>query len=602
VWRATAVVAWVAAVAGCATTRGTAFDGSSRATNAFGFDLYDRLRAEGAGDFVWSPVSAEVALVMAGAGARGATQAAMARTLRLDAGHLDAACSSFGSMLASLNGRATDPDGVLRIADRVWAQAGLQLNAGYLGLLQSAFQAPLGQVDFAGAPGAAVAAINDWVAGQTRGRIPRLVQPADVRPDTKLILTNAVYLWDRWEKEFRGEDTRPERFAAPGGPVSVSMMHQQALFPYARVGEVQVVELGYRSGLSMVVLLPDAPDGLDRMERELGAVYESALAHLQSKRVDLALPRWKTQTRHSLEKVLSAAGMGVAFSDQADLSGAAPGGGLAIQAVVQQALIDVFERGTEAAAATAVIAEMKSLRTKPPADVVFHADHPFAYVLRDTRTGVVLFMGRLAAPAGEAVPGDPDDLATAAAPPDADGDGVPDKVDRCPTEAEDRDGFEDADGCPDPDNDRDGVPDVEDRCPNEPGSGDGLKIGCPGLGRRIILPIRELGIVPQTFDRNSATLSPAAREALDRIVEGMRANPDWRPLRIRCHADRRESHPAALAAVRARAARHYVVSRGLDPSRVNAEGRGASEPRCEDSTEACASQNRRLEATTRNHD
>jgi serpin B len=604
VWRTTAVVGWVAAVVGCATTHGPAYDastaaGASRATNAFGFDIYDRLSGGGAGDVVWSPISAQVALVMAGAGARGETQAAMARTLHLDAGRLNAACSAFGAMLMSLNGRVPGPEGVIRIADRVWAQAGLQVNADYTRLLEGSFGAPVGQVDFAGAPTAAVSAINDWVAAQTNGRIAQLVQPADLPRGTKLILTNAVVLRDRWQKEFRGEDTTPQPFATDHGPVRVSMMHQEALFPYARVGDVQVVELAYRSGLSMVVLLPDAPDGLERMERGLGALYEAALTRLQPRRVDLALPRWKTEMRLSLESVLSAAGMGVAFSDAADLSGVAPGVGLRIEGVIQQALIDVFELGTEAAAATGVIERMKSFHTKPPADVVFHADHPFAYVLRDTRTGVVLFMGRLAAPAGDPIP---DEQAEAAGPKDTDGDGIPDSVDHCPREAEDRDGFEDADGCPDPDNDRDGVPDVRDKCPNEPGNGAGADIGCPGLGRPIFHPPTEISIDPQTFDRNSATLSAAARAALDVIIEAMRSSgQDWHPLRVRAHADRTERHPAALAAARARAVRDYVVSRGIDPRRVDAQGRGASEPRCADATEACASQNRRVEVSTRNH-
>jgi len=120
--------------------------------------------------------------------------------------------------------------------------------------------------------------------------------------------------------------------------------------------------------------------------------------------------------------------------------------------------------------------------------------------------------------------------------------------------------------------------------------------------RRIFFrPPSELSIDPPTFDRNSAKLSAAARAALDVLIEAIRSDPDWRPLRVRGHADRREHRPAALAAARARAVRDYVISRGLDPGRVNAEGRAASEPRCREPTDACAGQNRRVDVSTRNH-
>lgn len=153
----------------------------------------------------------------------------------------------------------------------------------------------------------------------------------------------------------------------------------------------------------MVVILPDDVDGLDAVESRLSSSYDDWLAAMTSKRVDLWLPRFRVTSRLSLGGALEAMGMTSAFGSRADFTGMAKrrpkDPPIAIDEVLQQAFVEVDEVGTEAAAVTAVmIAWMISAREPEPEPVVFHADHPFAYVIRDMKTGVVLFAGRVTDP------------------------------------------------------------------------------------------------------------------------------------------------------------------------------------------------------------
>jgi serpin B len=172
---------------------------------------------------------------------------------------------------------------------------------------------------------------------------------------------------------------------------------------HAAVSGVSLVELPYKGGLSMVVILPDDASGLDAVESRLSSSYDDWLSALTLKRVDLWLPRWKVTSGLSLGPALESLGMSSAFGDKADFSGMAARGPndppIAIDKVLQQAFVEVDEVGTEAAAVTAVaMAELTSARADEPERVVFRADHPFAYVIRDTATGVVLFAGRVTDP------------------------------------------------------------------------------------------------------------------------------------------------------------------------------------------------------------
>jgi serpin B len=178
------------------------------------------------------------------------------------------------------------------------------------------------------------------------------------------------------------------------------MMRQVSHFPYAKVRGARLVELPYKGGLSMIVVLPDALDGLPAVEDRIGGSYAGWIGSLEDKEVDLALPPLAAAADLRLRTQLEAMGIRRAFAPAADFSGMARHDDLCISEVVQKAWIKTNEEGTEAASVTMVLMANKSLTLgPPPPPVVFHADHPFLYLIRDVETGVILFAGRIVKPA-----------------------------------------------------------------------------------------------------------------------------------------------------------------------------------------------------------
>jgi len=370
-------------------------EGATAASNAFGFDLYARIKQDG-GNLICSPFSAAVALNMASAGARGETRDQMLSVLHVDRQHAAETHASFGGLLGLLNARDTTDGVELHVADRLWGQSGVAFKPDFLALLRDSYGAPLETVDFAHAAEAARTTINRWVSAQTRDRIPEILQENDVGGTTRLVLTNAVYFKGKWDKPFVKGYTTPRRFTGVSGPVHVPMMAQEESFAYARDGDVQVIELTYGGDLSMVVVLPDGAADLPTVERKLARHAADWLAALRPTLVDLWLPRWTSRSRLPLTPPLMDAGMSLAFTSGADFSGTSDEP-LFIDEVVQEAFIEVNETGTEAAAATAImesaVSDEESPRVVPK---IFHADHPFLYLIRDRKTGAVLFLGRVA--------------------------------------------------------------------------------------------------------------------------------------------------------------------------------------------------------------
>ena len=390
-------------LSGCAATfDATSPAGAAQASNRFGFDLYEKLKEEQR-NFVCSPVGAAISLSMVSAGARGKTLEEITRVLHVDPLRMKESHASFGSLLKTLNARDGRSGVALRVADRLWGDRKVDFEGDFLSLLRTHYDAPLESVDFVGAAEDARVDINRWGAEQTRGLIPEILQPGVVDSWTRLVVTNAVYFKGAWVEQFTPEATRERPFFTETGQRSIATMALQQTLRHAKVGGASLVELPYKGGLAMVVILPDEPDELDAVERRLASSYDDWVKDLRSKLVDLWLPRWRDFSSHSLGTALMKLGMPTAFGERADFtaiaarkSGTPP---IAIDKALQRAFIEVDEIGTEAAAVTAFeMAVAVSARPPPPKPVVFHADHPFAYVIRDRETGAVLFAGRVVEP------------------------------------------------------------------------------------------------------------------------------------------------------------------------------------------------------------
>jgi serpin B len=328
---------------------------------------------------------------MTSAGARGETAVQMETVLHIRG--LARAHEAFGHLLAAVNAKNGQDGMELHAANRLWGQEGMGFRSSFVRLLDELYRAPLGRASFAGAPDEACASINQWVASETRNRIQDLLDEID--PDTRLVLTNAIYFKGFWSAAFKKDDTKPLNFKTKAGPVQVSLMWRGGNYRYGHADGVQLLELPYRGSLSMVILLPDSDDGLSALEDRLAASHDRWLTTLAVKDVDLLLPRWKGVDKFELKEPLSDLGMPIAFSRHADFSGIADEA-LAISHVIQKAFIEVTEEGTEAAAATAVI--MVEVSAGGGGPVTFHADHPFLYLIHEPLTGLVLFMGRVSDP------------------------------------------------------------------------------------------------------------------------------------------------------------------------------------------------------------
>ncbi len=386
---------------------------AAAADDAFGADVYRSLGA-GARNTVFSPASIAAALQMALCGARGKTAAQMAAALHL--GAPDAAADGLRLLTGELDA-AGGAGLTLRAPNTMWVQAGLPLSPEFTAQLRDAAAATVRPADFAGAPTDARAQINRLIAEQTAGKITDLLGPGAVSAATRLVLANAVYLKAPWAFPFPEGATADAPFypgaggadgagSGPGGgpvggrreaPLTVPMMRRTADLAYLRADGFRAVLLPYQaSRLAMAVVLPDGPLPAlaPRLTRGLGPLLEGAAR--QS--VALALPKFRQRASFGLIPVLRQLGVEDAFTDAADFSGITPAERLFISAIVHQAYIDVDEKGTEAAAATAVAMRPMAMR-RGPDPIPMVVDRPFLFAIVDTATGLPLFLGHVVRPA-----------------------------------------------------------------------------------------------------------------------------------------------------------------------------------------------------------
>jgi serpin B len=373
----------------------------ARSVNAFGLDLWKHVPP---GNQTMSPASIAIALDMTFAGARGETADQMARVLHVE-GDRDAYHAAASGMLARWDSRTDDL--TLAIANRLFGHSGFGFEAPFLALTRERYGAPLERVDF-GAPEPARQHINAWVAQRTNDRIRDLIPPQGIDSDTRMVLTNAIYLLAKWVEPFESRSTRPMPFYVDGRTETpVPTMHATGFRRYGEADGVRLLELPYRGGeLAMLFVLPNERDGLASVEASMSAETLAGWASaLDSRRTLVALPKFRVAPPSSfaLADALKALGMPLAFErGAADFTAMAnppsPADRLSIAQVFHKAFVDVNEEGTEAAAATAVVMTRagSAMPTEPPAE--FRADHPFLFFLRDTSSGAVLFVGRVTSP------------------------------------------------------------------------------------------------------------------------------------------------------------------------------------------------------------
>lgn len=369
--------------------------------NRFTVDFH-RVAADASADVVLSPASVALALGMVHAGARGETQAEIEKALHVsqDDEELERA---FGALLRRWNGGIEGVE--LSVVDRLFGDTAVKFDRHYVDVTGKVFGSSMQLMNFSGAPDASRTEINRWVSEQTKEKIEDLLPARAVTADTKLVVVNAVYFKGSWAQAFDPKATADASFAAPKGKLEVPTMHRTGEVAYAAIPEAKVslVQLPYvAEGLAMVIVLPDAEDGLGALEAELDAnALQGWIGKVATRKVDLALPKFRVEMGAPLllKAPLSSLGVQRVFDAQkADLGGIAPPPEkLQIDEGYHKAFIEVDEAGTEAAAASALALGPGAA---PPKDtpVAFHADHPFLFLLRDTQTGAILFIGHVVSP------------------------------------------------------------------------------------------------------------------------------------------------------------------------------------------------------------
>ncbi|HWX20473.1 MAG TPA: serpin family protein [Candidatus Binatia bacterium] len=366
---------------------------------AFALDLYGQLKTQ-PGNVFFSPYSISTCLAMAYAGARGETAAQMAKVLhfseepqRLHAG--------FGQLQRQLRQVQNQKGIELNIANALWTQQRHPFIPGFLKIAQEEYQANAKQADFKTGAEAARKGINQWVAEATKDKINDILPSGSVNVMTRLVLANAVYFKGAWTVPFPKLETSTQPFhVTAGSQVNVSLMHHSDTVRYMENNEFQAVELPYGSNeLSMVILLPRQVDGLARLENRLSpALLSRALGEMKKLKADIFLPKFKLESSVMLNDELAKMGMRDAFGSKADFSGIDGTRLLYISGVFHKAWGEVNEEGTEAAAATTVTIKTLALQRPIQPPPVFRADHPFVFLIRETGSGSVLFLGRLVVP------------------------------------------------------------------------------------------------------------------------------------------------------------------------------------------------------------
>jgi serpin B len=370
-----------------------------RGNNEFAFEVYAQLRQKD-GNLFFSPESISTALAMTYAGARGSTADEMAKTLHF-ALNTDKLHPTFHSLIDELNGAGKKCGYQLSVANALWGQKGYSFLPDFLKLTKNNYGAGLQEVDFVADTEGARKTINSWIEKETKDKIKDLLQPGVLDSMTRLVLTNAIYFKGGWDRQFKKDLTRKEGFhISTDKKVEAMMMHDDGKFKYLDGGTFHALELPYKGKeLSMIVLLPKKIDGLVEFEKTLTAAkIADWFPKLHEQKVIVSLPKFKMTSEFMLKDTLSAMGIRQLFDPNgADLSGMDGQRDLYVSAVVHKAYVDVNEEGTEAAAATGVVVRTLSSRPPPPE---FRADHPFVFLIRDNHSGSVLFLGRVANPAG----------------------------------------------------------------------------------------------------------------------------------------------------------------------------------------------------------
>jgi len=365
------------------------------ANNEFAFDLYSELGKDKQKNVFYSPYSIFAALAMTYEGAKGQTANEIKSVFHFPESNI--LRPNFAGIYNDINKENENHE--LKTGNALWVQKDFPFLEDYIDRVEKYYGGKAAILDFMRETEESRLTINRFIEEQTKDNIKDLIPVGSVDESTRLVLTNAIYFKGIWKWEFDEADTFEEGFKiTPDNVVKTPMMHmspEKTEFNYADTEDLQILELPYKGdGISMLILLPTKD--LDSIESSLTKEkLDEYISQMKETKLDsISFPKFEFDTKYFMKNTLSVLGMPIAFSDNADFSGMTGKKDLFIDQVIHQAYVGVDEKGTEAAAATAVI--MKEMAIMPTN--VFKADHPFVFIIQEKGTGNILFLGRMVNP------------------------------------------------------------------------------------------------------------------------------------------------------------------------------------------------------------
>jgi serpin B len=286
---------------------------------------------------------------------------------------------------------------IFEIANSIWYRNGFPVQQQFLDDNLNYFDAEVSALDFNQL--GVVQIINGWVDTKTHGKIKTILN--GISPGMVMYLINAIYYKGIWTYQFDPQYTIDTIFTcSDGNSVSCELMLQKEVFAYYSDTNMQVIDLPYGDrSFSMTVILPSIGTSIDQYAASLTqAKWDEIITKLDSAEVVLSLPKFKLEYKKTLNDELKAMGMGIAFSEFADFSHISQGGGLFISEVLHKTFVEVNEEGTEAAAVTSI--GFETSYPGMPTVRYMYIDHPFIFAIREHRSGTILFIGKIANPAG----------------------------------------------------------------------------------------------------------------------------------------------------------------------------------------------------------
>ncbi|ESN95906.1 hypothetical protein HELRODRAFT_86140 [Helobdella robusta] len=371
----------------------------------FGLDLYRKFSSSDAdGNIFFSPMSISLALAMTSLGARDKTELEMKSVLKLDKMTNKDIHEHFRKLVDDL--KKSNDKFILHIANKLYGEKSNSFLNEFLKSCEEFYGAALEPVDFRNKAKECEATINAWVENQTNQKIRNLIAPGSLNAMTKLVLVNAIYFKGSWDIPFDESNTKEDKFyISENHTTQISLMHfskKKLRYSFDEELKCQILELPYEGRrLSYVIILPDLEKTkLEEVEQKLtGTILQNISNHLYTKEVNVWLPRFKLESTPNVMRALMELGLQDLFDSRADLSNMNGEKNLFVSSILHKAFIEVNEKGSEAAGATAVIIGKKSLRHPAPSiPVDFRADHPFIFSIKDIESGSILFLGKFLKP------------------------------------------------------------------------------------------------------------------------------------------------------------------------------------------------------------